>query len=367
MRKKIAISVTNNLEGDNRVHKVANSLQSIGYDIVLIGRKYKSTGRLNRKYNLKRFSLIFNKSFLFYAEYNIRLFFYLIFSKCDIFLANDLDTLVANYFAAKLTKKKLVYDSHELFTEVPELVNRKFVQKIWLLIEASILPKIKFSYTVCQSIAFFYRKKYGIKMRVVRNVPVCINSSQPNIYNIKKRKILLYQGAVNLGRGLEEMIDAMQYLEDFELWIIGRGDIIELLRANCHKLNLCDKVFFLGFIDIDKLYQYTQKADLGLSIEKKMGLNYFYALPNKIFDYIQADVPVLCSDFPEMSKIVKKYNIGEVLNSHEPHKIAEQIKNIFKNSDKIQEWKKNLKHAKKEFCWQNEEKIIFDIFDKIQK
>ncbi len=358
---KIIISVTNDLISDNRVHKVATSLQQAGFDVLLVGSKLKNSPKLTRKYATKRIKLIFGKSFLFYAEFNLKLFLYLFFHKTDILLSNDLDTLLANFLVSKLKKKKIIYDSHELYTEVPELINRPKVQKIWLKIEGFCLPEIKNSYTVCQSISDYYNKKYGINMQVVRNVPVC----KKNEIKKKKsdKKIILYQGVLNIGRGLEEIINTMLYLDDFKLVIIGDGDIKKELEDMVKKQNLGKKVVFLGRKKLEELYKYTIQANLGISIEKNMGLNYYYALPNKIFDYIQAEVPILCADLPEMKKIVKKYDIGEILNSHNPKEIAEQIKSIFANKQQFMNWKKNIKIAKSELCWQKEEKILLKVIN----
>lgn len=358
--KKVIISVTNDLISDNRVHKVATSLTNSGFDVLLVGRKLKVSFSLNRKYKTKRFRLIFNKSAIFYAEYNFRLFWFLLFHKSDILLSNDLDSLFANFLVSRLKNKKLIYDSHELFTEVPELINRPKTQKVWLKIEKFTLPKLKLAYTVCQSIADYYKDKYGIKMGVVRNIPICSEMAKNTVQNSKK--IILYQGAVNIGRGLKEAIQAMQYLYGFELWIIGGGDIENELKLLVKNLDLDEKVKFLGRKKIEDLPKYTLQADLGLSIEENLGLNYYYALPNKIFDYIQAEIPVLCSDLPEMKRIIENYKVGAILNSHEPKQIAEQIIKNFKNSNQILDWKKNLVEAKKELCWQNEEKILLSYF-----
>jgi glycosyltransferase involved in cell wall biosynthesis len=361
IKKRVIISVTNDLVSDNRVHKVAVTLTTNGFDVLLVGRKLKNSQNIERSYNTKRFRLIFKRSALFYAEYNFRLFLFLLFSKADIFLSNDLDSLAANYYVAKICNKKLVYDSHELFTEVPELVNRPIIKKIWESIEKRILPKITHSYTVCQSIADFYNKKYGIDMKVVINVPFLGRSEF--VKEQRSNKILIYQGAVNIGRGLEEIIEAMQFLEGYELWIVGIGDIYNDLIEKVKKLNLTPKVRFLGRKTIDELPKITAQADLGLSIEKNLGLNYYYALPNKIFDYIQAGVPVLCSDLPEMRKIVETYGVGEILGSHEPMKLAEQINSIFADEHKIETYKKNQLSAKNILCWENEEKILMEVFE----
>ena len=317
--QKVIISVSNDLVSDNRVHKVANSLTKSGFEVLLVGRKLKNSPKIIRNYKIKRLKLLFKKSALFYAELNFRLFFFLLFHKTNIFLSNDLDTLLPNFLVSRIKNVKLVYDSHELFTEVPELINRPKTQKIWLKIEQKILPKIRYSYTVCQSIADYYQQKYNIKMGVVRNIPIC--RKMPKNLKENTHKIIIYQGAINIGRGLKEAIEAMQYLNDFELWIIGSGDIENELKLRTKELNLPEKVKFLGRKNIEQLPEYTIQADLGISIEKNLGLNYYYALPNKIFDYIQAEIPVLCSNLPEMSNI-----------------------------------------AKTELCWQNEEKELLTFF-----
>ncbi|NPA67741.1 MAG: glycosyltransferase family 4 protein [Chlorobi bacterium] len=364
-KQKIIISVTNDLVTDKRVHETAVSLIKFGYEVLLVGRKLKNSLPVNRDYKTKRFNLPFNKGFLFYACYNIRLFLFLIFAKADIFLANDLDTLPANFLASKIRKKKLVYDSHEYFTEVPELVNRPRVKRIWEKIEEFILPKIKHSYTVCNSIADIYNKKYGIDMKVVRNIPVCEFVKKQTVLSlpeeIKNRKIILYQGAVNIGRGIEPTIKAMQYVENAVFLIIGNGDIFRDIKKLVQNLNLTNKVFFTGKIPFADLYAYTKKADIGISLEENIGLNYYYALPNKLFDYIRANLPVLASPLPEIKNIVETYDIGCFIENHKPEHIAEKINFMLTSPEKMQTWKENLKKASAELCRENEEKILKDI------
>ena len=170
--KRILISVSNDLFTDQRVQKISNTLIKNGFQVLVIGRRKGQT--LNNKFLFKthRFKLFFNKGFLFYFEFNICLFFKLLFEKKDFLYANDLDTLLPNYLVHKLTKTQLIYDSHELFTEVPELINRPFIQKIWLKIESFILPKLKNSITVNSSISEYYNSKYNSCFKVIRNVPI---------------------------------------------------------------------------------------------------------------------------------------------------------------------------------------------------
>jgi len=362
---KACFSVTNDVVTDQRVIKIVRSLKKIGIESTILGRIHKKSIDIPESFNdlnIIRFKTIFKKGPLFYAEFNIRIVIFLLRNKFNILVANDLDTLLANYLISKLKKSILIYDSHELFTEVPELTNRKLVKFIWLLIEKSILPKIKYAYTVSSAIAKYYNFKYGIKMLVIRNIPP---SNNKRIEKVLKKNIILYQGSINKGRGLEYMIEAMQYIENFELHIIGDGDIIDNLKKLTIDKNLNNRVIFIDRMPFDKLINYTQQAWLGISVEEKIGYNYYFALPNKLFNYIQARVPIMVSDFPEMSKIVKKYNIGITINSHEPQKIAETIKYIYENKDLYNTWMKNLDAAAHELCWENEEKILLTFFSLI--
>jgi len=366
-KQKIIISVTNDLVADNRVHKVASSLIKLGFEIVLVGRVIKGSLPINRDYKTKRFKLLFNKGAMFYACYNIRLFLFLLFAKADIFLSNDLDTLPANFTASKIRKKKLVYDSHEYFTEVPELVNRPNIKRIWENIEKRILPKLKNTYTVCNSISEIYNKKYNINMKVVRNIPKCSEITEEKIKtNLPKdiidKKIIIYQGAVNVGRGIEQVIKAMQYVENAKFVIVGNGDIFDDIKKLTSDLKLNDKVYFTGKIPLNELFAYTQKADIGISIEENIGLNYYYALPNKLFDYIRANVPIIASHLPEIENIVTTYNIGCFIENHKPEHIAEKINLMLNSPEKVQLWKNNLKKASAELCWENEEKVLEEIF-----
>jgi len=364
--KRIVVSVTNDLVTDQRVHKTCTTLFNNGFDILLIGRKLKNSHPIVRDYTTRRIKLLFNKGALFYAEYNLRLFFILLFTKKDILLANDLDTLLANYLASKISKKKLVYDSHELFTEVPELINRPFQQNFWLKIEKNILPKLKNSYTVCDSIAMHYKKKYSVNFQVIRNVPIQIKNVLEISFPFETygKKIILYQGALNKGRGLELMIDTMQYIENSILVIIGSGDIENSIKAQVQNLNLKNKVKFIPRKIPIELKKMTQLADLGISIEEDLGLNYKYALPNKLFDYIQAQIPVLVSDLDEMKQIVQKYNFGEVIIDRNPEALATQINALLlKNKDF---YAKQLQKASVELCWENESKKLMKIFESIE-
>ena len=170
-KKRVIVSVTNDLSTDQRVKKVCESITKLNTEILLIGRILPESKKLELPYTCIRMKLLFNHGPLFYAEYNIRLFFFLLFSKVDIYHANDLDTLLANYLASKIRRKPLIYDSHEYFTGVPEIQNRKIVKKIWTMIEGWIFPRLRHIFTVNDSIASLYNEKYGKSVKTLRNIP----------------------------------------------------------------------------------------------------------------------------------------------------------------------------------------------------
>ncbi len=318
--------------------------------------------------------LLFEKGPFFYAEYNIRLFFLLLGTKADLLVSNDLDTLLANYLAKIIKRCGLVYDSHEYYTGTPELTNRPFVRGIWKRIEKSILPKLKYAITVNRSIADLYQSEYGVELKVVRNIPPKSLKEKLN-FNIDKekkrnelglssnKKIILLQGAgINIERGVEEAVLAMKYIDEAILLIIGDGDVFLLLKKIVEENNLSEKVVFIDKLPYLKLLEYTMLADIGLTLDKDTNINYHYILPNKLFDYIYCEVPILASSLIEVKNIIEKYNIGEFIESHEPQHIAAKIKSMLGSDENIKKWKENLKIAADELNWENEEKELLKIY-----
>lgn len=365
---KICISVTNDVYTDQRLDRTVRTLVKAGYAVCVVGRK-RNPFPSDTKYpcRVKRFHLLFNKGPLFYAEFNFRLFAFLLVSKAEILLSCDLDTLPANYIVAGLRRKILVYDSHEYFTEVPELIGRPLTKKIWEWMEKRMLPHIRHAYTVSPSIAEAYKEKYGIPMQVIFNYPYRRKSfSQPG-FKLKKgnEHLILYQGSVNVGRGLELAVLAMKFIENARLVIIGDGDILPDLVKLCDNAGLTDRVTCCGRVSPSQLSQYTVQADLGISLEEDLGLNYRYALPNKLFDYIQAGIPVLVSDLPEMAAIVKKYDIGRTVKTTDPRELAACFSSMLNDGPERMRWKEKLMTAADQLCWENEEAKLLQVFNEL--
>ena len=354
--KKIFVAVTNDISTDYRVHKVCNYLISKGFEVQVYGRVLPNTIEVERNYTIIRKKHFFNNDFWFYAEFNIRLFFFLLTRSYHYILANDLDTLPACFIASKLKKTNLVYDSHELFSEGPELEGRTFVKNFWRKLEDYFLPKIKNAYTVSNSIAEFYHKKYDNTMGVIRNVPLKnISYQKEEVTFPTKNKTILYQGVLNPGRGLKPMIKALHLIPNLDVIIIGYGKVERELKQFVAKENLLDRVFFLGRIERHKLINYTKKATLGMVLEEPLGLSFKFSLPNKLFDYIHAELPIVAGNLPEISAIIKKYEVGVIVKDYEPETLAKVITDLLNEPKKLTSIKDNQKKAKEALSWEKEQ------------
>lgn len=361
-KKKIFVAVTNDISTDYRVHKICNYLIEKGFLVNVYGRVLPNTLAVKRNYKTIRKKHIFNSNFLFYAEYNLRLFFFLLFKKNSYILANDLDTLPACFFASKLKKTELIYDSHELFSEGPELQGRKFVQNFWRKLEDFFLPKIKKAYTVSTSIAEFYDKKYQNKMGVIKNVPLKNDVLKTeNVSFPTDKKTILYQGVLNPGRGLKPMIKALKFIDNLDLVIIGYGKVEQELKEFAALEKMENRVHFLGRISREKLFNYTKLATLGMVLEEPLGKSFEYSLPNKLFDYINAELPIIAGNMPEISKIIKKYKVGLMVDDYSPEKIAEKVNELLNNPSLVSKIKQHQKIAKEILCWEKESKKL-DIY-----
>ena len=360
---KVLVSVFNNLSTDQRVEKVCRTLSENGFTIELIGNNWGGLPDLKRDYPVSR--IILKSKILRYAyvEFQWKLYKELL-KKADqdtILLSNDLDTLLPNYLVSKKLNLPLVYDSHEIFTEMPS-VNGRFTQNIWRSLESFIAPKLNFMMTASESYADWFHKTYGIERPVVvQNFP--LKSGNPQDYSIVNLpKVIIYQGVINPSRGLDKLIPEMHKIENAELWIAGDGPKKKEFQELTKNLGLDDKVKFIGKILPEELREITQQADVGLSIEEDNGLSYYFSMPNKISDYIQARIPVVVSDFPEMKKVADHFKAGEKIRDY--NELAEKIQLVLNNGK--HSYKDALNHAASQLCWENEENRLLGLFGKIK-
>jgi len=381
-RKMITVTVISDLVTDYRVHKICQTLFNEGYGVHLIGsRNKRSLNLLPRDYQTDRIKTWFKRSALFYAEFNIRLFFRLLHQKPDIFLGNDLDVMPATMLSARLKKKPVVYDSHEYFLGMAGMDEKPFRRNIWKYIESRMFARLKYMYTVSDSIRNLYRKIYHEKLFVVRNLPLKnpdnpipttdeLNLLQSIEDRIPENKhLLVFQGAgINESRGAEELVHSMNFLDAryYHLLIIGGGDVFPKLVKMAEQYQLQEKITFIPKLPFALLSKLTRKARLGISIDKSSVLNHKYSLPNKLFEYLHAGVPVLASRLIEQERIINQYEVGDFIEDYQPEHIAGKIKEIFAHPEQLNRWKQNTCKVRETLNWENESKIVIDIFKQVE-
>ena len=364
MKKKIVFTVTNDLSYDQRMIRICSSLGE-AYRVILVGRiKRESIPLVPRRFEQKRLRCIFQRGKLFYLEYNIRLFLFLLFTPFDLVGAVDLDTIFPALLVSRLKGQKCIFDAHEYFSEVPEVVDRPIVKRIWELLAFLCIPRMHGCYTVSQSLAEIFERKYEKKFDLIRNLPSERTDLAPTDDG-SDRKILLYQGVLNAGRGLEPLIRAIDKLEGMILWLVGEGDLSSDLRELVLQKQMGTKVKFLGYQSPEDLRQLTVQADIGFNLLENKGESYYYSLANKFFDYIQAELPSVNMNFPEYSRINKQFEVSVLLNDLEEKSIINAIVRLRDDQILYQRLKDNCREAKRLLNWEREQGKLLAIYQKV--
>lgn len=358
---KIIFTVTNDLGTDQRMRRICSALSDAGFDVELVGRRLPSSVALSSlSYKQTRLYCLFKKGFLFYAEYNLRLFFYLLFRSTDVYSSVDADTIFPCMLAAKIRSKKLVFDAHEYFTEVPEVYERKGVKWFWEQVSKICIPQADAAYTVSQSLSEILSEHYHQPFGLIRNVPVLEERSSD--ISTEQHKVILYQGDLNVGRGLEESIMAMLKV-DAVLWIAGDGPIKPQLEQLVRDLRL-NNVQFLGRLSPHELKLVTKQAYVGLNLLRANGMSYYYSLANKFFDYMHAGVPSLCAAFPEYRLINDEWNVA-LLCSCDSEEVSIQLNRILSDTELHHTLSRNCLLAAHEFNWQKECEKLVSIYSEL--
>ncbi|MFW5658860.1 MAG: glycosyltransferase [Bacteroidota bacterium] len=365
--QRVLVCVTNDLVTDQRVHKMCLSLQRLGLEPLLVGRRRKHSLPLApdaRPYPTHRMRLWFDKGKLFYLEFNFRLFWWLLSKKAGYINSNDLDTLLACFWAARLKGVRLVYDSHEYFTQLPEVVTRPLTQKIWRTLERWLFPKLKHTATVSPQIQEAYEHEYGKRPVLIRNMPMYQPMPEIDFDARRRQKLLIYQGNLKKGRGVELMLQAMLHLPDYRLWLIGGGLWYENMLAYAKELDLQEpQVKFFGLLPMEELPPLTLQASLGLSLEDTSSTNTRFALTNKFFDYIQARVPVLTSaELADQRAVVEQYGIGDLLYERSAAYLAETIRAMVENRAAYMGYIQKMEAAAEALCWDTQEDTIRQLY-----
>lgn len=361
MPKKLVFTVTNDLTYDQRMIRICSSLARAGYRVLLVGvRRPGSIPLRDMDFRQKRLPLLFRKGGLFYAEYNIRLFFYLLFTRMDAVCAIDLDSILPCRLVSALKGIPRVYDAHELFCEMKEVVTRPAIYKIWKRIERLCVPAFRHGYTVNDIIAGEFKKMYGVQYETIRSIAVLEDFTPPE----KKERFIIYQGAVNEGRCFETLIPAMQKV-DAPLIICGDGNFMEQARQLVRQCKLEDKVIFRGKLPPDELRRLTRTAWMGITLFDDTGKSNYYSLANRFFDYIHAGIPQLCVDYPAYRSLNNLYEVAVLTKDTGTENIAASLNSLLSDETTYKRLADHCQKAKQSFNWQEEEKKLIAFYNRL--
>jgi glycosyltransferase involved in cell wall biosynthesis len=360
----VYITVTNDLHQEQRMKRIASTLLAEGYEVCLVGRKLPHSKALPPEYYKQiRLQCMFTKGVMAYVEINLRMIAFLLFKKVDHLISVDLDTILVGRVLRFVKQFKWVYDAHEYFTEVPELLRRPTKKALWEKVGQWCIPKVDLALSVGPKLADELCRKYSRAFEVVRNVPVIVESKSVRSYRHSK-PYLLYQGIVNEGRGLEPLIEAMPHIKDLDLIIIGDGDVIGRVKKLAVQSSAAERIQILGWKPYAELATFASGAFLGMNLLDGKSLNYRYSLANKTYDYIMAGLPCVHMNFPEYRDLIERYQVGYVIDTLSPSVIAEKINSILLDPKDHQMRKQHCQRAAEELNWEKESKSLMEVWHK---
>lgn len=340
----IYCTVTNDLSFDQRMQRICGSLARAGYEVTLVGRSTAASLPLDHQpFEQVRLNVSPQKGKRFYWAYNKALYKYLQqqakahqqpgathMAICAI----DLDSIVPCLLISKKYQLPRLYDAHELFTELTEVKRRPWIAAIWKAIEAWCVPQFQNGYTVNQFIADEFSRRYKVKYAVVRNMPLpagnTIVETLPATLLLPER-FFLYQGAVNEGRAFDELIAAMKETT-LPLVIAGDGNYMEQVKSLIAAHGVADKVILTGHLKPSVLRNLTQRAFAGITLFNNSGLNQYYSLANRFFDYVQAGKPQVCVRYPEYEHLNEQHEVAVLVNEVAPGEIAQAMNLLAKDA-----------------------------------
>ena len=385
MKKKLFFTVTNDLVYDQRMIRICSSLSAAGYDVTLVGRKNKKAPHLGTQpFHQHRLPTWFRRGKGFYIEYNLRLFAFLLGKKMSALCAIDLDTILPCYLVSRIRRIPRLYDAHELFCEMQEVVSRPIIYRSWKAIERLCVPKFPIGYTVNDLIADEFFRLYGVRYSVIRNVPV-LQAEPPPAGNIPPHspvragttappspgaaplpasRFILYQGAVNEGRCFESLIPAMQTV-DAPLLICGEGNFMEQALALVRQYGLEDKVLFRGMVRPEDLPPITRSAYIGITLFDRRGTSNYYSLANRFFDYIHAGIPQIAVNYPAYEEINNSYRIAVLVDEPGVREISDALNTLLNNTELYHTLSANCEQARLYYNWQEEEKKLVRVYQQI--
>ena len=363
--KKIIVLTISDLIHEANLHRKLMSLTNNGYKVKLLSVYQPNLNReVWQGIDLTRIRLIQRPTLLKFLQFLVFSLLWILFRKADCYISYDTLPLLPVRIASILYRKPFIYDSVELLAGLNQLEGKPVRKKIWMLYENQGIKGVNRLFTVCQSDASHIKTLYEHipEPVVVRNIPL-FNRMKTGRQAVRNKLgipadhwIGIYQGMIFEGRGLHNLIKAIPGRDKFTLIIVGQGPLMPELKTLTKELNIEDRVIFTGLVPFHELHHYTASADIGFTIISGKGLSYYHALPNKLFEYIQAGIPVIGSDYPEIKKIIEEDHIGYTVNPDSVEKIRQAV-NMLTTEENYKRCKDRILQIAEKYTWQEESQI----------
>jgi len=359
--KRIVLAALSDIAQDQRLMRIAGSLQQAGYDVLLVGKNVKgSLPLLPAPYRQRRIRCFLSRGKLYYFEFNIKLFFYLLFRRIDCICAVDLDTIMTSYWISRLKRCARVYDAHEYFSQMKEVIRRPGIQRFWQRIERFAIPRFPLGYTVSDGIATELKKEFGVQYAVIRNLPRLSLAEMTG----EQKKIFLYQGAINEGRALDALLMAMAFVPA-PVWLYGDGNFRDELTAMVNRAGAAEKFVLKGKLPPAELQKVNAGFYAGINLVEREGLNQYFSLANKFFDYIHAGLPQVTMNFPEYAAVNQHFEVAILIDDLQPKTIANAMNRLLDDQDLYLRLKNNCIAAKNKLNWEEEEQKLISFYRQV--
>jgi glycosyltransferase involved in cell wall biosynthesis len=360
-KKKVLITFLGNINYDTRCKNLYDTLSANNFDVEFIGFDWLTDGFIESHGDISIFKL--KKGFFsipFYLKFIWHIKVKLITTKSSIIFSEDIYTLPFAVIFGKLIRAKIFYDSRELFGYLAGLKDKKLKQLFWKWTEKVFIKKVDHVMVTGPMDGEFLKKEYGINnLILLRNLPRYYKTEfkldlHSHLRIQKSKKIILYQGVLLKGRGIEKVFSVLNELPDHVFVIAGGGEYEEYYQKLAAEMKLTDRVCFFGKLTQEELPKITASADVGVALIENLSTSYYYALPNKLFEYIMADVPVIVSNLPQMKEIIDKYDVGYFVEFENKDELISSIKKLTEDESLYESKKENCRIASQELNWEKE-------------
>jgi glycosyltransferase involved in cell wall biosynthesis len=290
-------------------------------------------------------------------------------SKPDVVHAHDVNTLPTAWLASVLTRSPLVYDAHEISTDREGYAS---FRSLVGCVEKHLMPRAVGTITTTDTRAKFFARAYGVpRPLVLQNRPrftsVARSQRIRDELNLKETwPIVLYQGGLQQGRGLERLVEASAEVPHAYFVFIGGGRLESILEERARFLGLEDRVHFIPTVSLADLPSYTASADIGVQPIENTCLNHFSTDSNKLFEYMMAGLPIIASDLPEVRKVVSKFNMGLLVKPGHTGELVEALNKLVKDPILCSQFRLNSLRAAKFLNWEAQEHNLIELYEKIR-